>query len=308
MIARARSRGQPSAPAGDEAAATVRPLLVPPMGLSSQQRPIDIALRTPTDYLLPTYCKMTTFKDTLQLFDQLLNDTPDHVLQANWDLIKNVCKKLNKGQGSSAVSLLEALESSRNKIEKYTELPVERAVARPVDWAGVDLRVHDIRLGATRHDSETRFRKGMGERSLALQYHEWEMREFRCSRLEDLCRDPASYKEKTDGNIVKFIAAHDLPKIACVEKGIQHGTRLLLLESLTGTTGTSAILFFAFAKFRAVKYPEMRDLAASMQESAWIATLVENVAPWFEDCCRLYRGQCEKADMQPLKLTLNRRN
>jgi hypothetical protein len=278
------------------------------MGLSSQQRPIDIALRASTSYFLPTCLNMATFEVSLQLFDRLLDETPHHVLQTNRDLIKSVCKKLNKSKGSSASSLLEALESSQETIEHYTQLPIERAVKRQVEWATADLRVHDIRLGATRHDSETRFRKGMGERSLALQYHEWEMREFRCSRLEDLCRDPASYKEKTDGNIVKFIAAHDLPKIACVEKGIQHGTRLLLLESLTGTTGTSAILFFAFAKFRAVKYPEMRDLAASMQESAWIATLVENVAPWFEDCCRLYRGQCEKADMQPLKLTLNRRN
>lgn len=234
---------------------------------------------------------MATFLDSLHRFDHLLDETPDHILQANRGLIKTVCKKLNKSKGSSASSLLEALESCQETIQKYTQLPIESAIARPVDWAGVDLRVHDIRLGATRHDNTTKFRKGMGERSLALQYHEWEMREFECSKLSDLCRDLASHKEKMDGNIAKFIAAHDLPKIACVEKGIQHGTRLLLLESLVGTSGTSAILFFAFGKFRAVKYPEMIDLATSMREEVWIAKLVRKIQPWFEDCCRRYKGQ-----------------
>lgn len=241
---------------------------------------------------------MTTFEDFLQQLDELLDETPDHVLRANRGLIKSVCKKLNKSQGSSALSLLEALEFSRKTIEDFTELPIERAVVCSVNWAGVDLRVHDIRLGATQHDQTTKFRKGLGERSLALQYHEWEMREFGCSRLGDLRRDPANCKDVADGNIVKFITVHGLPKITCVEKGIQHGTKLLLLEYLFGMAGTSAILFFAFGKFRAVRYPEMRDLASSMRESAWIAELAQKIAPWFEDCCKRYKGWYGKIVLQ----------
>lgn len=238
---------------------------------------------------------MSAFEDALHQFNQILNDTPDHILRANRALIKDVSKKLNKSQGTSASSLLDALESSRKTIEEYTTLPTDRAVVRSVDWADVDVRVHDIRLGATRHDKMTKFRKGLGERSLALQYHEWELQEFQCSRLGELCKDPGNYKKGMDGNIADFIASHNLPDIDCVGKGIRHGTKLLLLEKLFGTPGTSAILFFAFGKFREVRYPEMKDLAGSMRENVWIAELVHKVQPWFEDCCSRYRGRCGKA-------------
>jgi hypothetical protein len=260
-----------------------------PMGLTSGAVTSCTASMSAT--LATISLGMTTFEESLQQFDKLLDGTPLHVLTKHRDLIKDVCKKLNKSQGSSASSLLEALDSSRKTIERYTKLPVERAVVCPVDWADVDLRVHDIRLGATGHDKNTKFRKGLGERSLALQYHEWEMREFGCSRLSKLREDPGNAKNVADGQIANFISTHGLPKIKCVEKAIQHGTKLLLLEHLVGTFTTSAVLFFAFGKFRDVNYPEMEDLAASMLANKWIAELIEEAAPWFEDCWTSYEGQ-----------------
>jgi len=131
---------------------------------------------------------MSTFRDALERFDRLLDNTPDHILQAHRDLIKSICKKLNGSPRTAASSLLDALESARKTIEDYTRLPVDRAVVCPVDWADVDLRVRDIRLGATRHDTTTKFRKGLGEISLALEYHDWEMREFQCSRLKNCAK------------------------------------------------------------------------------------------------------------------------
>jgi hypothetical protein len=237
------------------------------------------------------FTRMTTFEESLRQFDELLDETPDQVLAANRHLIKNVCKKLNKSQGGPAVCLLEALASSRNKIETYTKLPVERAVVCAVDWADVDPRVRDVRLGASRHDDKTKFRKGLGERSLALQYHEWEMEEFGSSRLSKLRKDPEDSKNISDSQIANFISTHGLPKTRCVEKAIQHGTKLLLLEHLVGKSTTSAVLFFAFGKFRDVNYPDMKDLAASMLADGWIAKLVQDAAPWFEDCQTSYRGQ-----------------
>jgi len=233
---------------------------------------------------------MSTFENALRRFDQLLDDTPDHVLRAHRTLIKNVCKKLNKSQGTAASSLFDALESSREIIEDYTKLPVERAVVCPVDWAGTDLRVHDIRLGATRHDLTTKFRKGLGERSLALEYHEWEMQEFQCSRLVELCKDPGNCKKVINGNITSFLTARNLPDLECVQKGIRHGTKLLLLENLVGTPGTSVLLFFAFGKFREVKYPNMSDLAESMRKHVWIPKLVRKLEPWFQNCWAVYDG------------------
>lgn len=256
-----------------------------PMGLMTGA----VAPMPTTDTTIPP--TMTTFEESLQQFDKLLDGTPIHILTQNRDLIKNICKKLNRSKGSSASSLLEALVSSQKTIERYTKLPIERAVVCPVDWTDVDLRVHDIRLGATRHDQNTKFRKGLGERSLAIQYHEWEMQESGCSRLSKLREDPGNAKNVADGQIANFISTHGLPKIKCVEKAIQHGTKLLLLEHLFGTPTASAVLFFAFGKFRDVNYPEIEDLAASMLANEWIAKLAQEAAPWFEDCWTRYKGQ-----------------
>lgn len=231
----------------------------------------------------------TAFEDALQRFDQLLDKTPIHILQEHRGHIQGICKKLNKSKGGPVLCLLDALESSRKTVEDYTNLPVKRAVARSVKWEDIDLRVHDIRLGCTRHDNVTKFRKGLGERALALHYHEWEMQEFRCSTLSKMCKDPGNYKN-VDGNIGNFIAAFDLPQLECVEKGIRHGTKLLLFESLVGMRGTSAILFFAFGKFREVKYPEMKRLAELMRTHLWLFRLIQKIEPWFEKCWAVYEG------------------
>jgi hypothetical protein len=274
-------------------------LATPAHGLVDQRCPTSLAFRTSSQPSFPRphlafsqqSAKMSTFEESLQHLDRLLDDVTDEILQTHQNLIEIVCKKLNKSKRSSASSLIDALAKSQRKIQEYVEQSVADALKCPVDWDEVDLRIHDIRLGINQQDMKTKFRKGLAERALASQFCEWEMVNFGRSKLGDLLQNPGTGKEKNNnGNMVKFIEANELPVTEYVKKGIQLGTKLLLLESQVGTPGCSVVLFFDSGKFRAVKNAEVEELAKSMQETVWISELIERVETWFQDCLTAYNG------------------
>lgn len=241
-------------------------------------------------------------QNALEAIDNL-EGLPNDVLYTNRRLVNAVLRKLKGAAGKQTTSLLDNLEASRTKIEAYTQKPVNEAVARPISWQDADIRVLDIRLGATKQSPLTKFRKGLGERSLAFQFHEWETQTFGRSRLYDL-RDNPSRQDRTEGHIPEFITTHHLPNTACVVKGIQHGTKLLVLELLSGTPGTSALLFFCFSQFRAMNYTDLPALSDTLRATEWITALCKRIHEWFHQCLLAYAGESSGTELICIVLTV----
>lgn len=236
------------------------------------------------------------FNTVLEQLDQLLDDTPSDIIEQSDRLVHTVYAKLQKYRRKSVLSLLDTIEKSQGKIEKYTtQNTAQQAVRSEVDWTKVDLRVHDMQLGDKKQNDKTKFRKGLAERSLALEFHNWEMKEFGESKLSKLVEDITSFKDKMDGNIQKFMAYSGIPAIDCVNRGIQHGTKLLFVERLLGSPSVSVILFFAFGKFRNTVYPELPQLVDLMKGHAWTARFTADIEDWFSDCCGYYSSKLSKA-------------
>jgi len=235
---------------------------------------------------------MPNFRDALHEFARILGDTTEETIRDNKTLVRNVCKQLEKSLITAASPLVQILESdkTRNKIEKYIKQSAEQAVIRKTEIKDLDLRLLDVEWAEAHHDDHTRFRKGLGERSLGLQYHEWERQTFQRSKLDDLCEGTENHNTG-EGNLAKFIKAHDFPKKSCVERAIRNGTRLLVLEHYTGTECASAVVSFVPTPFRHVNNPDLEDLAASLKENAWTASLMQTIAQWVKDCRAIYDGQ-----------------
>jgi hypothetical protein len=258
---------------------------------SSCSSPCVSLARTPAVSSAST-TTMSSLQTALEELVQLLKRTPKEVIQENGLLVKEVCRKLKKGLSTPSSSLLEALESDKikKKIEKYIQRSPEHAVIRTVELADLDFRLLDIQHVDAHSDDQTKFRKGLGERSLGEQYHKWEMREFKRSKLDDLCKDPG-VGNTGEGNIVEFIKANGLPEESYVQKAIRNGTRLLLLDHLFGAAGASAVVSFAPSRFRDVTGPDLQGLADSMRQNAWITGLMPMLKPWIEGCWAVYDGQ-----------------
>lgn len=239
---------------------------------------------------------MSSLQHALQELVHLLSRTSKKVVQENGLLVKDVCKKLKESLSTPSSSLLEALESGKTKknIERYIQRSADNAVIRTVELADLDLRLLDVQHAEAHRDDQTRFRKGLGERSLGLQFREWEMQTFRRSRLDDLCKDPGDCNAG-EGNITEFIKVQGFPEKSYVQKAIRNGTRLLLLDHLFGTAGASAVVSFAPSLFREVSYPNLKNLADSMRQNAWITGLMSTVEPWIADCWAVYDGKCSDA-------------
>ena len=233
---------------------------------------------------------MAAQSEDLQRALEIISQTPNSILQEHRQSFVAILHRLEAHKRTRVSSLVTNLDGSRPKVEEYLNKTYKQAVARHIDWQNTDIRVHDIRLGATKHNLLTKFRKGLGERSLALQFHNWELQHFQTSRLSVLAADQHTCKEHTEGRIPQFLNTHDLPKLSCVTKGIQHGTKILIFERVMETMGISAILFFCFSQFRAIPYLDLQTLKAEIERSVWIGTLAKSISTWFQQCILDYEG------------------
>ena len=234
---------------------------------------------------------MPNFRDALQEFAQVLRDTSQETIRENKKLARDVCKQLEKSLITPPSPMVQFLESKkRERIEEYIKKPAEQAVIRKAELKDLDLRLLDVEWAEAHRDDQTSFLKGLAERSLGSQYHEWEKQTFQRSKLDDLCEGIENHNTG-EGHIPEFIKAHGFPDKTSVKKAIAQGTRLLLLEHYAGTECASAVVSFAPSRFRSVNNPDLEDLAASLRENAWIASLMQGIAGWIKDCRAIYDGQ-----------------
>ncbi|KAI9039867.1 uncharacterized protein KD926_008968 [Aspergillus affinis] len=157
------------------------------------------------------------------------------------------------------------------------------------DWTQEDPRVVDIQFCSRTCSLDSKFRRGLAQRSLAIEFDNWERAEYQSSRVSELHQDPDMADYKQNGHIHEFLQsnADRFKDRNSTLHGIKHGIRLLVFELIFGHAGVSAILVLFYSHFRGVKYKNHIELKSLILESPW-QSLAIHKSSWLEDCQHRY--------------------
>lgn len=181
----------------------------------------------------------------------------------------------------------EDLEEIENQISQVNHV---------TDWSmqneDDDPRVTDLPAAECRdYSSMATFRRGLSQRSLAIQFNKWELVTYEMSeigrRASYLLKEPARKLE----HVAKFIKKHGFKKRSTIRLGIQHGMKLLICEKLLNGTGISAILIFRYIQFRLIKLSDLSGLENAIKNAIKIKELVSLNADWIDRCQKCYDGK-----------------
>ena len=159
-----------------------------------------------------------------------------------------------------------------------------------------DPRVDDLKLVKSNSSPRIKFRTVLRQRSLALEYINWEIQSFGTSKVTKLVNNPKHSQHRKSGKIHQYLQANRdrFVNTETVRAGIERGIKLLVLENVADTVMTSAIISLCASKFRLIRYNEMRSLGAKLHKIKWIETLTETKTDWFQRCQKHYDGQYMK--------------
>ena len=155
-----------------------------------------------------------------------------------------------------------------------------------------DPRVDDLKLVKSNSSSRIKFRSVLGQRSLALEYIDWETQNFGTSKVLELADNLKHSQHRKSGKIRQYLQANRdrFVNTETVRTGIERGIKLLVLETLADTVMTSVIVSFCASKFRLIKYHEMRSLGVKLNKIKWVETLTAKKTDWFQRCQKYYDG------------------
>ena len=195
---------------------------------------------------------------------------------------------------SSIEKFVEKTNEGLERIEKCLSQVCQKGLMFEPMWRNDDPRLIDLQMaGDSKPSANTKFRRGLSQRSLAIEFADWERKTHGTSILEERATNPLVEPSRKLGHITEFLNAntHRFHSLVAARAGIEHGLKLLVSETLLGGIGYSAILIFRYGKFRAVKYAEFNDLKDAIKKSESIKRLAEQKAEWFGQCQSTYNGE-----------------
>lgn len=222
---------------------------------------------------------------------------------------------------SSIEKFMRGLENALESIKTFLSHECRGIVTSEPEWAADDPRIVDIQIaGGSKPSNIVKFRRGLSQRSLAIEYRDWESNAYGISSVEQRANDPSVQLSRKLGHVTKFLEAnmHRFYNSEAARDGIEHGIKLLVCEELLGGIGISAILFFRFSSLRSLKYEELKGLkdVIEEQDSDSIKKLAGQKADWLRQCQSQYDGKwlwlcvcttnfaaawCKKVTRQPTK-------
>ncbi|KAL9099828.1 MAG: hypothetical protein Q9163_004722 [Psora crenata] len=196
----------------------------------------------------------------------------------------------------SVLTLTQALDRDSAQIQKFLSRPESEAIEDELERIVEDPRVVDLQLDGSRSTPKARFRKGLSQRSLAIEYTQWERHTYGSSKVSVLVEDLSVSQERGLGHIVEYLESNNcrFKKQDITRRGIEHGIKFLVFELLVGTRVISAILSFKYSLFRAVKFEDLPFLKTIVDDSKWVKELVGQKAGWYDECQSRYDAWCKK--------------
>ena len=195
---------------------------------------------------------------------------------------------------SSTEKFIEKTNGGLERIEKCLSKICQNGVMSEPVWRNDDPRVVDLQIaGDLKPSTNTKFRRGLSQRSLAIEFADWERKTHGTSILKERATNPSVEPSRKLGHITEFLNCntHRFHNLVAARAGIEHGLKLLVSETLLGGIGYSAILIFRYGEFRAVKYAELNGLTDAIKKSESIKRLAEQKAEWFGQCQSIYNGE-----------------
>jgi len=191
----------------------------------------------------------------------------------------------------SVFDVMKALDNKSTQIEEYLSRTEDKATGSEPNWINEDPRIVDLQIDGNHSSPETKFRKGLSQRSLAIEFDNWESKTYGRSRVRELVEDLSISHERRVGHIKEYIEAnHQFKNQKSTRAGIEHGIKLLVFEQLLGKRVVSAVLIFTYRRFRMVKFEELACLKKAMERSEWVTGLTERKADWLDGCQNYYDG------------------
>lgn len=192
---------------------------------------------------------------------------------------------------SRAGLLLKALKNQLDKIVMYLAKQPPDTVSGELMWQNEDPRVNDLLVlqGDPWLSSQVSLWRVLSQRSLAIEFLQWEIENHKTSWLQELVNSldssaPCGHLTTYVNTRSKFIrkeAAH---------QGIWHGIKLLVIKELGGASRVSALLGFIAQKCWSIPYPEVCKLVKLLHKLFFkqLQDLAQKKTSWLFDCQSYY--------------------
>ena len=157
-----------------------------------------------------------------------------------------------------------------------------------------DVRVTDINIaGDSSSDELAPLRRMLSQRSLAIEFQEWELKNDYYSSV--VKRAEFLDGHDSPGKLADYLRVEG-KKLApnngqTLKKAIVYGSKLLVCESLFGEAGCSVLLMFQYSRFRAIKYKEFRELINTIKKQQNLNEIAYKGTNWLLKWQQVYDSQ-----------------
>ncbi|KMU77092.1 hypothetical protein CISG_06130 [Coccidioides immitis RMSCC 3703] len=221
----------------------------------------------------------------IRILSRASSEALGRILLRDRDTFRTAHQKLaNTVKLEGGITLLGAIKKDFEKIKEFLQKPESEAVGRPY-WEGREVRLLDIQRVSRNSSYNDRFRCFLAERSLALEFEEWELKKYQTSRLDKIVSNPHAAEDK-NGHMLEFLTSKgilDGTPEAKVDRGairgLKNGQRSLFIERKNPSRrGVSAIFSFKSSLLRKIPYREMGiiEVLLAGEENKDVAQLAED--------------------------------
>ena len=226
----------------------------------------------------------------LEALDVLYN-APKELLLSHKTKLNAVVRKLAKLK-IPVVNLMGRLENNLENIKECLS-EIEDVGSEP-EWKNEDPRIVDVKIaGNSELTSDEMLRRVLGERSLAMEFNDWESVHQASNNHQKRGRKKGLVRTYVSIN------RHRFTNVKAAERGISLGRKLLIFEKSLGV-GFSALLIFCHNLFEKVREKQLIDLEKAINKQhldairdkqGSIKQFSEQKAEWLDGKQTAYNGK-----------------
>ncbi|KAI4209057.1 MAG: hypothetical protein LQ351_007978 [Letrouitia transgressa] len=199
---------------------------------------------------------------------------------------QNSCQPSTRSRQLSFEEVFRRLQRTLQDIKHNLYRIHEMGFLEP-SWVDDDPRVVDIQIANSDSTLVQRFRRGLSQRSLALQFDSWEKTTYQKSTIDERMKD-LRFKHRV---IKQFLDCSHIKDKDIAHMGIRHGIKLLICERLLGGAGYTAILIFKYRDMHYLRYEHLHEFVHAIQSSKAIVEVANQQAQLLNQYQSDYEGR-----------------
>lgn len=171
----------------------------------------------------------------LEILSYASSETLGHILLQNKDIFLTVQKTCKHCQAWRGNHINECYQKRLWGDQRIPQKPESKAIRKPY-WEGMDVQLLDIQRVSQKSSYNGKFRCFLAERSLTLEFREWELEKYYKSWVDEIVRNPMVVENK-NGYMSEFLRLKGLrdgmlgaKKDGILMKALKNGQRTLVIE------------------------------------------------------------------------------